>query len=341
MKAASPELQDAYHEAYSRPAIKTPPSNFATVEAAEAAGWEYDKDLGRWLAPSEVSKNIKELEKLIKIFTPEFVNAMSVHQLREALQSFGQDERTVATLSEEELRQVVKEVASELQQKARTVRKNKLAGTVLGANAKGDGQPVYIVLQNCHSCGKLPPAGKKLMICSQCRNVSYCNKECQKADWSNHKAYCKRSAADQHKSKSLVEDSSAKNLDKVIAWYQSVPNLPERVVCLAWQHRRESPFIRVKGGVDARLATCEVVPRSIWSKADSLLGMKVRFAQSDFRQDVHYFAVISAGHAGAKSWPAATPRMRFPLPPQQMDAWVTATMARAPMTKLDYDSWDA
>lgn len=30
---------------------------------------------------------------------------------------------------------------------------------------------------------------------SQCRCVTYCSRECQKARWTNHKSYCERDAA--------------------------------------------------------------------------------------------------------------------------------------------------
>lgn len=39
---------------------------------------------------------------------------------------------------------------------------------------------------NCHG-----PGEPKLLVCSTCKNVSYCSKSCQKADWKVHKKYCK------------------------------------------------------------------------------------------------------------------------------------------------------
>ena len=35
----------------------------------------------------------------------------------------------------------------------------------------------------------------KTKYCSRCRNVTYCSRECQKADWSMHKPYCDNFAA--------------------------------------------------------------------------------------------------------------------------------------------------
>jgi hypothetical protein len=37
-------------------------------------------------------------------------------------------------------------------------------------------------------------------------------------------------------------------------WYASVPDLGEKVACLAWQLRAQTPFIVAQGGVNARMA---------------------------------------------------------------------------------------
>jgi hypothetical protein len=42
----------------------------------------------------------------------------------------------------------------------------------------------------CGACKRPPALGEKLLKCGRCRAVTYCNKECQKADWSQHKAAC-------------------------------------------------------------------------------------------------------------------------------------------------------
>lgn len=39
----------------------------------------------------------------------------------------------------------------------------------------------------CLNCYSTPPEGNR---CSGCREARYCNAECQKADWKNHKVYC-------------------------------------------------------------------------------------------------------------------------------------------------------
>jgi hypothetical protein len=118
-----------------------------------------------------------------------------------------------------------------------------------------------------------------------------------------------------------------------MAWYESVPQLAAKVVRLAWLNRKESPFIKVQGGVNARLAKTKVVPRSVWStlgkRERELLGFDARFSQFDFDQDIHYFVVITVAHPGTSDWPAPCPRMKFPFPPYLMDAWVAKSLAQA------------
>lgn len=46
---------------------------------------------------------------------------------------------------------------------------------------------------SCEKCGIEDGAeGQALEVCGGCRRVLYCSKECQKADWIEHKAACKR-----------------------------------------------------------------------------------------------------------------------------------------------------
>lgn len=41
----------------------------------------------------------------------------------------------------------------------------------------------------CSACGE-DSKGKKLLACSACKKVQYCNRDCQKADWQLHKRLC-------------------------------------------------------------------------------------------------------------------------------------------------------
>ena len=42
---------------------------------------------------------------------------------------------------------------------------------------------------------------------------------------------------------------------------------------------------------------------------------------------MHYFIIMKAGHAGTEHWQAGVPRLKFPLPPDQMDAHAAAAEA--------------
>ena len=43
----------------------------------------------------------------------------------------------------------------------------------------------------CMKCKKTDLVNK-MMMCGACKSVSYCSKECQKADWKHHKKQCKK-----------------------------------------------------------------------------------------------------------------------------------------------------
>ncbi|KAJ3495401.1 hypothetical protein NLJ89_g10633 [Agrocybe chaxingu] len=45
-------------------------------------------------------------------------------------------------------------------------------------------------LKQCMYCHISERDGQKLMSCAACRVAHYCNRECQKNDWKNHKAAC-------------------------------------------------------------------------------------------------------------------------------------------------------
>ncbi len=41
----------------------------------------------------------------------------------------------------------------------------------------------------CSHCGSAP-MGRRLLKCSACKRVEYCNRDCQRADWAGHKSDC-------------------------------------------------------------------------------------------------------------------------------------------------------
>ena len=48
----------------------------------------------------------------------------------------------------------------------------------------------------CTQCTKAAPNNGKLQVCGRCKTVQYCSKDCQKANWKEHKAVCKYIAKD-------------------------------------------------------------------------------------------------------------------------------------------------
>ncbi|KAI9016057.1 hypothetical protein DFJ74DRAFT_770621 [Hyaloraphidium curvatum] len=54
-----------------------------------------------------------------------------------------------------------------------------------------DREPAVRSSDPCATCGKVPRKGKApYKRCSKCLHVSYCNVDCQRADWRKHKAVC-------------------------------------------------------------------------------------------------------------------------------------------------------
>ena len=65
--------------------------------------------------------------------------------------------------------------------------KEMMGGTVIEIS-KIDIDNFYAsVKKKCHNCFKIV---KKIKKCSECHSSYYCSKECQKADYSNHKSTC-------------------------------------------------------------------------------------------------------------------------------------------------------
>ena len=47
--------------------------------------------------------------------------------------------------------------------------------------------------KECNKCkSKIGEGGKKLKLCSGCKDVYYCSIECQKSNWKEHKPLCKK-----------------------------------------------------------------------------------------------------------------------------------------------------
>ncbi len=67
-------------------------------------------------------------------------------------------------------------------------------------NTKGsDTDPITEQHTECNKCGKPATFMEPLKPCSRCIICAYCSKDCQTADWSNHKQHCKKETGDQAK----------------------------------------------------------------------------------------------------------------------------------------------
>lgn len=78
---------------------------------------------------------------------------------------------------------------------AAALEKMKSAFSVLGAiqafgNKIHEQQRLH-AMRPCVVCNSVGTKEKPILLCRECRNVQYCSRECQKADWKEHKKVCK------------------------------------------------------------------------------------------------------------------------------------------------------
>ena len=84
-----------------------------------------------------------------------------------------------------------------------------------GAKTPADFERNNLDFVECHFCAFtcLPSLKKALKLCSRCKVVSYCSKECQANDWPDHKKHCKV-LAELRKDKAKVSEI-AKNFESL------------------------------------------------------------------------------------------------------------------------------
>jgi hypothetical protein len=82
----------------------------------------------------------------------------------------------------------------------------------------------------CTHCGKTTAAtgGEKPKSCGKCRDVTYCDVECQKADWDTHKTSCEPCA--QYVSDKVMALHASKQWRKLIKWH---PYIEEHIFTVA------------------------------------------------------------------------------------------------------------
>jgi len=103
---------------------------------------------------------------------------------------------------------------------------------LLGALDEAD----QVVCSKCHS---RPASGSKLH-CGRCRSSRYCNKQCAKGDWAEHKLERERL----HEEKEEAPGGTGGGGQKISNfWLKNLPGLNREVTLMAWNHRSQEPLI--------------------------------------------------------------------------------------------------
>lgn len=316
----SSEHKEQMFAALNQPTRKTAPRGFESVEAAEAAGWEWDADRGIWIDLSRKgAASIKDFERdFAARYSRTELDAMSMDALSAELlylRSLRPSSRTTSSVTD---RQGMTDEAVQLASECHAVLKN--------ARRQKSGAEGTFTARACAGCGKLPEAGTSLKQCGRCSSVAYCSKECQAAHWPAHKPACKKQVEHTRAHEREGGDSSEAARREVETWFAQVPNIAADCAALAWKLRAQQPVLVVEGGTNARVAKVTVLTRDLWAATGQAHLWEPRFASPTFDTDRHYFCMVSRG-ATRPELPVLTPRILFPHPPEKMDAFVVAAEA--------------
>ena len=136
-------------------------------------------------------------------------------------------------------------------------------------------QPHSTVRCVCTKCGSLPAPGDKLRYCGRCEVTTYCNKQCARAHWAEHKVMCeilreghKRELAAHEARGGRKKDYNQASRDNAV-WIFKIPGLINELQLLAWKHRTEAPFIHaqtVQSDTDGSGIRVDMIPRRIWEE---------------------------------------------------------------------------
>ena len=128
----------------------------------------------------------------------------------------------------------------------------------------------------CKKCGSPPAHKDKLRYCGRCAAVQYCNKQCAKEHWAEHKLVCEilRKARDVELAGYEVRGGRKQDYNQMrrdaVSWFEKVPGLINEIQLLAWAHRGESPFIHAiatsQSNADGSDIRVEMMPRSFWDE---------------------------------------------------------------------------
>ena len=81
----------------------------------------------------------------------------------------------------------------------------------------------YLQVGLCHHCRASPAAGSKLQACGRCKKGCYCNRDCQAADWPEHKTVCKMLKGLREAAAARAAEHAAANLRLAAAGAAGVP----------------------------------------------------------------------------------------------------------------------
>ena len=161
--------------AFERPATKTCPEHFSTIDEAEAAGWVWKK--GCWKNRT-VRAGLKAMEEELGLLTEESLELKSDEWLRDELSKLdaltpqvaqsGMQAAQTGTPRPQLVRAILQR-AELVRVMARQERRNKMAGQ----ETKQHG---FLI---CSGCKQFPEKGKKLKKCSRCMGVQYCSIACR------------------------------------------------------------------------------------------------------------------------------------------------------------------
>lgn len=161
--------------------------------------------------------------------------------------------------------------------------------------------------------------------CGRCRSTFYCDANCQRAAYPTHKARCMEIGRERA---ALAAGGFVLTKSKAVwRWFESLPNVLEQAICLAWQHRHHSPVIQVDGGADGSAEKIVVLCRERWRRGDAARhnggpsGWAARFA-NNFDRDLHFFVKVEAVHPACERAPIVSRCFTFPHAPEEMDGLV-------------------
>ena len=167
---------------------------------------------------------------------------------------------------------------------------------------------------SCFKCHEPPAAGTKLRVCAKCLHTSYCNADCQRADWASHKLDCTALGEMHQSGLAIAAAHKAAGRPKrdgngLWEWYEEAcPGLAKAVELVAWRHRRESPVILVQScsdGTDASAPSLKMMPRSKWENGTlledgGLETLRTLFDRAGFNAEGSYMVLLDTHHPAGK-----------------------------------------